>query len=127
MSLARQRLDHGYAFVGLTDAWAMSVCLFVTVFNLPCRKELFRNTRPGSTFTATRSVLTSRDFNRTPKGKPLLPLAFASAFANPSEEQFYVWAQQRFAHDLERNNLTASVCAMHVCPDSSTWFGQLAL
>ena len=45
--LALSRLRHGFSFVGLTEAWALSICLFHAVFGGPCMPVEFSNSRPG--------------------------------------------------------------------------------
>lgn len=47
VSAAVRRL-HGFAFVGLTDEWELSVCLFHKMFGGNCHAREFRNLRPGS-------------------------------------------------------------------------------
>lgn len=43
------RLREGFAFVGLEEEWALSVCLFHMMFGGPCLPLDFENTRPGAT------------------------------------------------------------------------------
>merc|ERR550514_2499518 len=47
MSSAIDRLDTGFAFVGLTEEWALSVCLFRAMFGGKCHRREFLNVRPG--------------------------------------------------------------------------------
>jgi len=47
VSTAVHRLETGFAFVGLTDHWGTSVCLFHMMFGGPCHKREFLNVRPG--------------------------------------------------------------------------------
>jgi len=44
---ATRRVDEGFAFVGLTDEWALSVCLFHAMFGGDCHAREFKNVRPG--------------------------------------------------------------------------------
>lgn len=44
---AVDRLETGFAFVGLVDQWALSVCLFHQMFGGPCHKREFADVRPG--------------------------------------------------------------------------------
>merc|ERR1719272_267853 len=45
---AIQRLEDGFSFVGLTDRWALSVCLFHAMFGGECHEREFENVRPGA-------------------------------------------------------------------------------
>jgi len=47
VSEARRRLWDGFVFVGLTDHWNLSICLFHTMFGGQCRDTDFQNNRPG--------------------------------------------------------------------------------
>merc|ERR1712070_1213448 len=47
VSTAIERLNYGFAFVGLTEEWALSVCLFHAMFGGDCHPREFVNTRLG--------------------------------------------------------------------------------
>ncbi|CAK8992389.1 unnamed protein product [Durusdinium trenchii] len=42
---AVKRLREGFAFVGLTEEWDLSICLFHTMFGGPCHSSEFHNAR----------------------------------------------------------------------------------
>ena len=44
---AIERIDTGFSFVGITEAWALSVCLFHSIFGGSCLPIEFINNRPG--------------------------------------------------------------------------------
>merc|ERR1712151_684040 len=44
---AIRNLDKGFAFVGITEEWELSVCLFHAMFGGQCRDREFTNTRPS--------------------------------------------------------------------------------
>jgi len=49
MAEAKLRLKTGFAFVGLTDQWDLSICLFNRMFGVPhCRPSQFIDSRPTS-------------------------------------------------------------------------------
>lgn len=48
VSTALQRLDGGFAYVGLTEEWALSVCLFHLMHGSHCHKREFQDVRPGA-------------------------------------------------------------------------------
>ena len=45
---ASRRVREGFAFVGITEEWDMSVCLFHKMFGGPCQPEEFVDIRPSS-------------------------------------------------------------------------------
>jgi len=47
VGVAIDMLQDGFAFVGITEQWALSVCLFRTMFGGQCVTSDFANTRPG--------------------------------------------------------------------------------
>lgn len=47
MSVAINVLQDGFAFVGITEQWALSVCLFRVMFGGQCVASDLANTRPG--------------------------------------------------------------------------------
>lgn len=48
VDVAKQRLRTDFAFVGLTDRWDESICLFHAMFGGQCRDLEFANVRPGA-------------------------------------------------------------------------------
>ena len=46
VDLAIRRMTDGFAFVGLTDQWALSICLFHAKFGGSCLSVEFENSRP---------------------------------------------------------------------------------
>ena len=46
MKLAHRRLREGFAFVGLTEQWPLSICLFAAMFRIACVPSLFDDSRP---------------------------------------------------------------------------------
>merc|ERR1719215_813036 len=56
VSEAKRRLRSGFAFVGITDQWALSICLFNAMFNQPCKPAQFDNARPTPNTSAIHNV-----------------------------------------------------------------------
>ena len=46
--LAVHRLQEGFGFIGITDEWALSVCLFHAMFGGECHEHSLANNRPGA-------------------------------------------------------------------------------
>jgi hypothetical protein len=55
VSLAITVLQEGFAFVGITEQWALSVCLFRVMFGGQCLASDFLDIRPGSFSNASES------------------------------------------------------------------------
>lgn len=53
MHLATRRLEHGFVFVGISDQWDLSICLFRAMFGGDCVRSDFSNTRPTFNSSAT--------------------------------------------------------------------------
>lgn len=52
--MAIRRLEHGFVFVGITEQWDLSICLFRAMFGGGCVSSDFSNTRP--TFNSSASL-----------------------------------------------------------------------
>merc|ERR1719323_2746000 len=44
---AKRHLREGFIFVGLTEEWALSICLLNRMFEVRCHARQFSDTRPG--------------------------------------------------------------------------------
>lgn len=53
VSLATTVLREGFAFVGITEQWALSVCMFRVMFGGQCLKSDFVDTRPGEAYNGS--------------------------------------------------------------------------
>jgi len=53
VSEAIAMLHDGFAFVGITEQWDLSVCLFRVMFGGQCAASDFLNTRPGTNFSSS--------------------------------------------------------------------------
>jgi len=51
---ALQRLD-GFQFIGITEHWELSMCLFHRMFDVPCQEDWFQNSHP-TTYTQYTNV-----------------------------------------------------------------------
>ena len=101
LPLALKRLSQ-LAFVGLTDYWHRSICLFHLKFGTPCLPVELRNMRP------TRYAAGSTNFDTPPGGFSAVDVV---------DSVLYSHAQQRFWREVHLHNATEERCA-RVCPPS---------
>jgi len=89
-------------FVGLTDEYDLSVCLFHARFGGQCHSAEFSNLRPG--------------VHRHEHKGYAAPLTEAAAAAMAFEEKLYEAAKARFWADIRAHKVTRAVC-QKLCPD----------
>ena len=110
--LALHRLRDGFAFVGLTEEWAISICLFHAMHGGTCRAAEFVNSRPGpesgGSFWARRL-------------RAETTAAVAAAGDDPYDEALHEAARRRFWGDVRRSRLSARKCAA-ICPSAAAQF-----
>lgn len=98
-NLAVQRLHDGFAFVGLTDEWELSVCLFHAMFGGECVIEELYDMRPGP--------------NRSSEHE-LYDLSALEGFIDVHDGRLYAEAQIIFGSSSQRYGVTKSTCS-HFC------------
>jgi len=100
MPIASERLRTAFAFVGLTDDYSRTACLFHLTFGGHCTEFELENNRNtvGTSTTEVADILT------------------AEGYSDPIDAQLYHIAQQRFDADARRLNLTSERCAAIQCP-----------
>lgn len=104
---ALARLEGGFAFVGLTDEYALSVCLFHAMYGGTCEKAEFINARPshGGAFEESTRPKTAAG------GR-----AFFDGYVDSADSALFAAADRRFRADLARHNVTRERCAASLCP-----------
>lgn len=107
--LAMERFEDAFAFVGITEEWALSICLFHVMFGGKCLGTEFINMRPGPPSRKRRP--------RTASSSDLRSGREPSIAANSDEYDgaLYRRAVQRFRADLSRHDVTPRRC-QHICP-----------
>ena len=101
--LALRRLETEFAFVGLTNHWALSICLFHAMFGGPCLSHEFLNTRPT---------------NHTKPAKKAASTASGSwlgNFVDRDDSALFSKAKARFCADVAKHRVTFERCAQ-ICP-----------
>ena len=96
LPLALRRL-HGFAFVGLTEEWTLSICLAHRILGGRCRRNELTNIRPTEYGDDTARVLSN--------------FTYEDAY----DSTVYDAVQARFWSDVARYNLTRAQCARE-CP-----------
>lgn len=100
---AMSRLEEGFAFVGLTDDWARSVCLFHLMHGGPCHKREFLDVRPGA----------KHDDNYDTSG--------LQGWTDPHDGPLYARAAELFATNVQKYHATDEAC-QRLCPQSNGAF-----
>jgi len=95
-ALALWRLREGFAFVGIQEKWALSVCLFHAKFAGDCKAAELSGARLGYRRNSTKT------------GYDLTPLR---GFRDKSDGRLYVQARRIFFADLRRFGVSAEKCA----------------
>merc|ERR1719188_2381472 len=93
IELAKFRLQTGFAFIGNTDQWNLSICLFNVMFKQPCRSYQFRNMH------ATEGK-TTETYDTSP----------LRGYRDPYDAEVYEVGMQVFADNLMKYNVSESSC-----------------
>ena len=110
LSVALQRLK-GFRFVGLTDEWELSICLFHLMHGKrPCKSGEFVNTRPSAAAVDARLA------------RELL-LREPSPLSGAADEILFLAARERFWEDARAWNLSSRVCTDLRCTKESAAVG----
>lgn len=94
LARAVRRLQNGFAFVGLTEDWDSSVCLFHAMFGGACKEKEFLNTRPGENRTTPEPYDTSE----------------LEGFADVYDGELYAEAERIFRMNLLRYDVADGNC-----------------
>ena len=110
-ALALQRLDSDFAFVGLTEEWATSICLFHAVFGGECLSHEFTNSHATAYshvgYSSSGALVVAR------------PLG---GIVDEADERLYARAAQRFRNDVAQHGVTPERCAREICPAARDHF-----
>jgi hypothetical protein len=99
VKLAQQRLREGFSFIGLTEEWDLTVCLFHAKFGGQCTVHEFANRRP----TIWRPG--QKDANGTKWA-----IAELNGYQDPWDEALYATAKGLFQADLSRYGVSRATC-----------------
>lgn len=104
LAKAIYRLDTGFAYVGLTEEWELSVCLFHKMFGGECAEHEFSNVRPGR---AHQKEYDLQDFN---------------GWTDPYDAEVYRHGSQIFWRNIEQYNVSRESCGAGICAKASRFF-----
>lgn len=90
---ALRRLRTDFAFIGITDKWDLSICLFSKMFNTSCHPYQFYNTRPG--------VLANKKAYKTQGLR---------GFVDEADGQLYAEATLIFQENMAKHNVNMQTC-----------------
>jgi len=90
---AKIRLSTGFSFVGITEQWDLSICLFNTMFNQACRPFQFRNAH-----------LNPEKKTQTYDTKAL------NGWRDPYDNELYELGVDIFEANLKKYNVSESSC-----------------
>lgn len=91
---AKFRLRTGFSFIGITDQWDLSICLFNTMFNQPCRWFQFEDIR--ATKNGRQSTYDTAELN---------------GWRDEADDEIYEVALEIFEANLKKYNVSKSSCA----------------
>jgi len=103
--LAKQRLRQGFAFVGLTESWSLSVCLYHKMFGGRCRAFELNDTHPGPRHT-----------NESYDVSPL------QGFTDKYDGELYTEAKAIFTRRLSLFNVSHESCKSCFLEAASRWW-----
>lgn len=102
--MAMARMSAGFAFIGLTEEWGLSVCLFHRMFGGECAEHEFNNVRPGR---AHQKEYDLKDF----KG-----------WRDPFDAPVYEHGSRIFWSNIEKYNVSRESCSVGVCSKAKRFF-----
>lgn len=111
VGLAVSRVDEGFAFAGLVEEWALSICLLAAKFGMRCLPKMFANSRPTRQEGA-------RVAASTYKADP----ALFRVFDDYADAALYEHVRRRFDAETRRLNVSRERCAREVCPLAARYF-----
>lgn len=107
LQVATDRL-RGFKFVGLTDEYPLSVCLFHARFGGECLPSEFENMRPTSA--------------KTGQSHEEQAVALLGDVVDEEETTFFLSVYDRFCSDLNAFDVTHEACRTKICPRAREHF-----
>ena len=115
LELAKQRMDEGFAFVGITDEWDLSICLFHATFGGKCLPSELHDMRPTN-YEVNVERATKVSGIGVPADDPVgQAAALRQLFKDPVDYEMYTHATRRFKADLTKHRVSVPMCAALDC------------
>mmetsp|Transcript_63035 Transcript_63035/g.138658 ORF Transcript_63035/g.138658 Transcript_63035/m.138658 type:complete len:301 (-) Transcript_63035:4-906(-) len=93
METAKTRLSTGFSFIGITEQWDLSLCLFNAMFNQPCRSIQFLNSHPTQ-----KDSISTYDTTRL------------NGWRDPYDNELFDVAMEIFERNLKKYNVSETSC-----------------
>merc|ERR1719436_379759 len=90
---ATRRLLTGFSFIGMTEQWDLSICLFNVMFNQACRSYQFANNHPTTGGSMT-----------------IYDTAELNGFRDPYDNELFDFGVKLFEANLKRYNVSETSC-----------------
>ena len=103
----------GFKYVGMTDEYPLSVCLFHAMFGGECRPSEFGNMRQTSKLKEQHGALDDHELSGAG------PLA---GLVDEEETTFFMATYDRFCTDLREWRVTQQYCKQVICPRAGEHF-----
>jgi hypothetical protein len=104
----------GFKYVGMTDEYPLSVCLFHAMFGGECMPSEFQNMRPSSIKKPANSNLLEELNGLRPLG----------GLVDEEETTFFLAVYDRYCSDLAVWGVTQAVCKTTICPRAAEHFEE---
>lgn len=102
------RLEKGFAWVGITEEWPLSVCLFHRMFGTACKKSHFENSRPG--------------LHSGQKQQGMYDTTGLHGWTDPFDGPLYRRALSIFWNNTAKHHVTSQLCRNVICPEAAEQF-----
>ncbi|CAK0882267.1 unnamed protein product [Prorocentrum cordatum] len=99
VALAEKYVAQSFAFIGITEEWDLSMCLFNAKFGTPCNTRQFLNEGHGNSTGTTNTWYDTDDLD---------------GFVDKYDDVLYDHARQIFSKELVEFGVTAESCASEI-------------
>ena len=108
---AKRRIDEGFAFIGDTDQWDLSICLFHAMFGGKCLPVELHDMRPTHYDHGKASGVKGAKADDPAKQAE----ALRQVYVDPIDTAMYAHAMLRFEADLAEHRVSRALCAQLEC------------
>ena len=103
--MAKRRLLEGFQYIGITNRYSESVCLFNIKFDGKCKQIMFKNVNPANSHPMAFNFSTE-------------DMAFLKTYQDSIDDELYHFANSIFEKELQKYGVTKEFCASQGCwPD----------